>query len=232
MVNCLSNQVNHMYRVGISMRGKQVLISPLFFLISRLAALFKVSFMVGSYAVFFSAANCVGPLAGAFCGMGGSTMLFGLAIFARMVFYGGLLPLSYLAHFIPGLCAGYYWASRSATVRLLIPMLCMALFLVHPVGGAAWLYTVYWLIPIALYVLNSDHLFLTALGSTFTAHAVGSVIWLYTVPMNAGVWLALIPEVLIERLLFATGMVMMHKLISWGVARMRGVSTKKQVSVA
>ena len=232
MVNCLPNQVNRMYRVGISMRSRQLFVSSLFFLLSRLTGLLKLSFMVGSYVLFFSAVNCTVPLAGAFCGMGGSTMLFGLAILARVVFYGGLLPLSYLVHFVPGLCAGYYWGSRSAWVRLLIPILCMAFFLVHPVGSAAWLYSLYWLIPIALYFLDSDHIFLTALGSTFTAHAVGSVIWLYTVPMDAGAWLALIPVVLIERLLFATGMVMMHTAISWALTSIGRVSTKKQVSAA
>lgn len=214
------------------MRSKQLLSFMPFFLGSKLFGLFKVSFMIGSYAVFFSAANCFVPLTGAFCGMAGSTMLFGMAMLARMALYGGLLPLSYLAHSVPGMVAGYYFASRSAWIRLLVPVLCIALFLLHPVGGVAWAYASYWLIPIGLYFLHSNHLFLTALGSTFTAHAVGSVIWLYTVPMDAGAWQALIPIVLIERLLFASGMVVMHKLISWVVAKMWGALKKRQVSAA
>jgi len=214
------------------MRSKQLLSFMPFFLGSKLFGLFKVSFMIGSYTAFFSAANCFVPLTGVFCGMAGSTMLFGVAMLARMVLYGGLLPLSYLVHFVPGMVAGYYFASRSAWIRLIIPMLCMALFLLHPIGGVAWAYALYWLIPIALYFLNSDYLFLTALGSTFTAHAVGSVIWLYTVPMDAFAWQALIPIVLIERLLFAGGMVVMHEAISWAASKIGRVSTKRQVSAA
>lgn len=213
------------------MRSKQVILSTLFLLMSKLAALFKLSFMVGSYAAFFSVANCLVPLTGAFCGMVGSTMLFGVAIGARMALYGGLLPLSYLVHFVPGLCAGYYWASRSAGVRLLLPLLSMALFLMHPVGGAAWPYTLYWLLPVMFYFLKRDHLFLTALGSTFTAHAVGSVIWLYTVPMEATAWLALIPVVFIERIFFAVGMVLMYHGIFW-IRGILFIDSKKQVSVA
>ncbi len=214
------------------MRSKQLLSFMPFFLSSKLFGLFKVSFMIGSYTAFFSAANCFVPLTGAFCGMAGSTMLFGVAMLARMALYGGLLPLSYLVHFVPGMVAGYYFASRSVWIRLLIPMLCMALFLLHPVGGAVWGYALYWLIPIGLYFLNSNHLFLTALGSTFTAHAVGSIIWLYTVPMDTFAWQILIPVVLIERLLFAGGMVVMHKAISWGVLKVGSASKKRQVSAA
>jgi len=214
------------------MRSKQLLSFMPFFLGSKLFGLFKVSFIIGSYTAFFSAANCFVPLTGAFCGIAGSTMLFGMAVLARMALYGGPLPLSYLAHFVPGMVAGYYFASRSAGIRLFIPMLCMALFLFHPVGGVAWAYALYWLIPIGLYFFNSNHPFLTALGSTFTAHAVGSVIWLYTVPMDAFAWQALIPAVLIERLLFAGGMVVMHKAISWAVSKIGRVSTKRQVSAA
>jgi hypothetical protein len=58
-----------------------------------------------------------------------------------------------------------------------------------------------------LYFVPQKNIFFTSLGSTFTAHAVGSVIWLYTIPMTAGMWLALIPIVALERLCFATGMV-------------------------
>lgn len=89
----------------------------------------------------------------------------------------------------------------------------MGAFIVHPVGGAAWAYSLYWLIPVALYMIRKESLFLTALGSTFTAHAVGSVIWIYANPMTPQTWLALIPVVFIERLVFASGMVVAYHAI-------------------
>src|SRR5207237_10360114 len=89
----------------------------------------------------------------------------------------------------------------------------MALFIVHPIGSQAFMYSFYWLIPIGLFGLARKTLFLEALGSTFVAHAVGSVIWLYTVPTTAGMWVGLIPIVAVERLLFAMGMVVMYRFI-------------------
>lgn len=220
------------YQWGILMRSKRLLSSFLFFFGSKLAGFCKLSFMIGSYATFFSATNCIVPLAGAFCGMFGSTVLFACAFLMRMIFAGGLLPVFSLVHMVPGLCAGYYWASRSAAIRLFIPFLCMVLFILHPVGGAAWYYALYWLIPMLIYLYRTDHLFLTALGSTFTAHAVGSVIWLYMVPMSVANWHMLIPVVLIERLLMAGGMVLMHMLISWATRAVLVRRTKQAVSVA
>ncbi len=44
-----------------------------------------------------------------------------------------------------------------------------------------------------------------SLGATFTAHAVGGAMWNYIVPMTPAAWIALIPIVIFERLLFASG---------------------------
>mgnify|MGYP001614438182 CR=1 FL=1 len=44
-----------------------------------------------------------------------------------------------------------------------------------------------------------------SLGATFTAHAVGGAMWNYIVPMTPGAWIALIPVVIYERLLFTIG---------------------------
>jgi hypothetical protein len=130
-----------------------------------------------------------------------------------MLLLGSLLPLSYSAFYVPGFFAAWYWASSSIGIRLLVPMVCMVLFLCHPVGAVAWLYAMYWWIPILLYGMKKNNLVSTAFGSTFVAHAVGSVIWLYTVPMAASTWLALIPVVLIERIVFVIGAIILYRLI-------------------
>lgn len=58
----------------------------------------------------------------------------------------------------------------------------------------------------ALAVFNLfPHVSSKSLGSTFTAHAVGGAMWNYTVPMTPAAWIALIPVVIFERLLFASG---------------------------
>lgn len=197
--------------------------------IFKLSGLFKISFLVGSQMIWFSGVNAVLPLSGAFGGVFGA----GLVFLARQLihfFYFKTVSLSFLAFCIPGFCASLYWAQPSPRlrrasftlegflglfIRLLLPLMCMISFVIHPVGSQAAVYSLYWLIPIVLYFIPRKNLFLTALGSTFVAHAVGSVIWCYTVTMTPAMWMGLLPIVALERLLFALGMVVAHHLISF-----------------
>lgn len=189
--------------------------SSLFFTsLIKAASFLKVSFILGSWAAFFSATSIMVPLVGAFTGISGSIVVGALSLFVRYAITGSL-PFIFLAYHVPGFCASVYFASSSFLIRLLVPLVCIAAFIAHPVGAQAWFYSMYWLIPVALYYVPKDSLFLKSLGSTFTAHAVGSVIWLYANPMTPDVWLALIPVVLIERLVFAAGMVVAYHAIQF-----------------
>lgn len=115
---------------------------------------------------------------------------------------------------VPTLCAAQYWRS-GALVRLWLPLLCMALFAVHPVGGQAWVYSLYWLIPVAIYLSSSRSFFMHALACTFVQHAVGSVFYLYCLPSAPALWYGLLPVVALERLVSASGMVS----VAWVVQR-------------
>lgn len=188
--------------------------NALFFnVLMKISSIGKMSFILGSHAAFFTAAAIVMPLSGAFAGIAGSCAAFGLGVMIRGLLTGSM-PLYFLAYHIPGLCASLYWATSSKILRIAPALLCMILFLIHPVGfGAAW-YSLFWLIPIILTFRKSSGLFATALASTFTAHAVGTLIWLYTLPMAPHDFIALVPVVLVERLLFAAGMVVGYKAIA------------------
>ena len=179
----------------------------------KLSGLIKVSFLVGSQMIWFSGINTVLPLAGAFGGVMGAGLIFVLRQLIHLIFFK-TISLSFLALCVPGFCASLYWATNHFVVRVGLPLACMGLFIAHPVGAEAFVYSLYWLIPVVLYFVPKKSLFLQALGSTFIAHAVGSVIWLYTVPMTAGMWMGLLPIVLVERFLFALGMVVAHRLLS------------------
>lgn len=180
----------------------------------KLLSFIKVSFLVGSSMVWFSGVNSIVPLTGAFAGVTGAMFFFLMRQMIHLLLFK-TLSFSFLALCIPGLCASLYWATNHPIIRVGLPLLCMGLFIAHPIGAHAFLYSFYWLIPVVLYCISYRSLFLHALGSTFVAHAVGSVIWLYTVPMTAGMWLGLIPVVIVERVLFALGMVVMHQVISY-----------------
>jgi hypothetical protein len=197
---------------------KQYLESFITVIVGKLASLFKLSFVVGSTGIYLSASSFCMPLVGLFGGISVSTIAW-LSMFLLRILCIGSFELSQLAFYIPGYCAALYLAGISSWFRGGLPIACMILFWVHPVGGQAWLYSMYWLIPIVVTVFNMRAFFANTLGATFTAHAVGSVIWLYTVPMPADAWLGLIPQVAIERLTCAAGLVVAYhcvKIIAYG----------------
>jgi hypothetical protein len=183
------------------------------FLAGKLLSICKLSFVVGSQAILFSASNLSMPLIGFFGGATGATFIWALLLMCR--YAAGAFSLSTLAFYLPGYCAALYLATPSRFVRCGMPLLAMALFLLHPVGFQAALYSSYWLIPLSIGILAPQSFFAHALGATFTAHAVGSVIWLYTVPMTPEAWLGLIPLVALERFTFAAGMVVMRAVIMY-----------------
>jgi len=98
----------------------------------------------------------------------------------------------------------YFVLYKKNQALLFVPAIAMLLFIVHPIGSQAWYYSLYWLIPIIAYLLPNN-LFIRSLGSTFMAHAVGSIAFLYTFATVPSYWIALIPIVAMERLLFAAG---------------------------
>lgn len=181
--------------------------------IFKLSGFLKVSFLVGSQMIWFSGVNSILPLSGAFGGVFGAGLVFLMRQLVHLICFK-TVSLSFLALCIPGFCASLYWSAKNQFIRLLLPLACMVLFVAHPAGGQAFVYSLYWLIPVVLYFVPQRSLFLTALGSTFVAHAVGSVIWCYTVPMTPQMWIALMPIVALERTLFALGMVVAHKTMS------------------
>jgi hypothetical protein len=173
--------------------------------------LIKVSFLVGSQMIWFSGMNCIMPLSGAFGGMFGAIAAFLIRFFLHTLLFG-TISLSFLALCLPGLCASLYWATRSRLIHVVLPVICMGLFAAHSVGSQAFVYSLYWLIPVIIFYIPRESLFLRALGSTFIAHAVGSVIWVYAVPMIPVVWISLMPIVALERIFFALGMVAVHTI--------------------
>jgi hypothetical protein len=194
------------------MQNKKIAKIGIFTISAKAVSLIKCSFVFGTLAGFFSGVNAISPLAGAFGG-GLGAVAFGAERMVWALLFGGL-TFKIFANSIPGLFAGLYWAYPSFATRVLVPLTCMILFIAQPVGGQAFVYSLYWLIPVALYFVPKENLFLTALGSTFIAHAVGSAIWIYAEPMTPSVWYALLPIVAVERLLFATSMVVCHNVLS------------------
>lgn len=179
----------------------------------------KLSLLIGS-STSISLLHVVAPVGTSlFTGLHGLLALTGIMV-AHYAF-----PIIPLKIGLPTLAATLAWSlainQRSSVLyacarvvcTVALPLTCMALFIAHPTGNAAWAYSLYWLIPVGISVIASKHTLLLALQSTFIAHAVGSIIWLYTTDMTATMWLSLIPLVAIERFTIAGLMHLGHKML-------------------
>lgn len=182
----------------------------------KISSILKTSYIVGSHAAFFSASSIAMPLMGAWSSIPTVLITFSFGFLIRLALGASFLPM--FSYWIPGFCAALYWQLPSKIYRIGLPLVCMILFLAHPVGLAAAPYAFYWFIPMALAFMRNRSLWLDALASTFTAHAVGSVIWLYALPMTPAIWLSLIPIVACERLLYTAGIVAGHSVIAWCIS--------------
>lgn len=165
-------------------------------LVLEVAGFFKMSSFFGMPSSF-SGFTVLGPVAGAFIGLGLYAGILAVHRLVRFALFGTVLPVTC---YVPSLAGSLYWSHNTRLVRIGLPALCMLAFLIHPVGSQAFLYSFYWFIPIALYFIPRQSVFFTALGATFTQHAVGSVMWLYAGSLTAAEWYALIPVVAVERL--------------------------------
>lgn len=184
---------------------------------------FTLNSIQGLTGVSFSWSHCLLPLLGAFLGMSGSCGLL-----ASMMSIRGLSSLLGLTRYIyfglPTFAASLCWSTERHFVRVGIPLACMILFFVHPVGHQASAYSLYWLLPILIGFLPKPASFFKALASTFTAHAVGSVMHLYMInSMSSAAWLGLIPVVACERLLLAMGMWTSYIALSWFLKKLNAV---------
>ncbi len=184
------------------------------FSLLELLSLFKINILWGAKTAVFSGFSVGGPLVGLYRGMGFGAGLFALRRLIYCLFMGTSL-FSPFSLYLPTLAAGYYFKSSSWAIRLFVPILCIILFTVHPVGAESWFYALYWLVPVALYFVGTRSAFAESLGATFVQHAVGSVLWIYLVPTTPAVWAALMPIVAVERLLCAVGMVVVMHVVAY-----------------
>ncbi len=104
----------------------------------------------------------------------------------------------------------------------------MILFWTHPVGRSAFPYGLFWLILILVFPFKKN-LALNSLGTTFVAHAIGSTAFLYSVPMTAEIWRGLIPVVIMERFILATGISLSYICFSVAVKYVAKKLGKKTV---
>lgn len=225
----------------------------LFTLVAIGASSITVSALWGANGQTFTLFEFLGPLPAAFLGpvLGIGAIL--LAKLASIAVLHTPLDLVTILRFLPPVAAAYFFATykgkdetgsthernaprilrgwtASRAIQVVVPLACMALFIVHPVGAQAWFFSLYWLIPPIIVLALPENLFLRSLGTTFTQHAIGGVIWLYFVnAMTPAAWIMLIPVVAVERLVFAGGMSACFVLLQAALVEVNSVLVSRNV---
>ena len=173
--------------------------------------------MVGAQNQFFTLFQFFGPVAGACLGPVVGVLSVLIAEVASKISTHATFDLVTILRLLPMLFAAWYFGTKKDKISFLIPALAIVLFIAHPVGRQAWFFSLFWTIPIIIKLLPKKYgekVFLKSLGATFTAHAVGGAMWNYIVPMTKAAWIALIPVVIYERLLFSVGIVVSFVLLN------------------
>lgn len=188
---------------------KKLFFLALFSIIGFISLQIPFNKIMGS-SVSFTLFDFFAPMAGGFLGpVFGVVSVFAVEVINMWVKHTPVSTGSVIRLF-PTLFAVLYFALASKKKFqggwfLAVPILCILAFVVHPIGRGVFYYALmFWSIPVIAY-FKKDNLFIKSLGATFTAHAVGGAAWIWAFNLPAQVWNNLIPVVVVERLLFATG---------------------------
>lgn len=189
---------------GYEIGSRQVAFFLLFSALALLLFQFNFAQILGvEPSPSFTFFQFIGPIAGGILGpLGGVATILAVSV-SNFVLTGQALELPIIVSVFTMAAAAVYFGAKSRPIALVGPV-AMVLFWLHPEGSVAWIYPLFWVIPV-LATFYKKNLFARSLGSTFTAHAIGSVAYLYAFNIPAEVWFALIPVVAFERLLFASG---------------------------
>jgi len=202
------------------MTKQKVLFLIIFSGLSLIAFQVPISRIIGSEQSF-TLFELIAPLGGIFLGP-----LFGaLSAFivrgANVIVARQTLNFLTVMRFLPMMLAAVYFGMKGRKMAIIFPV-CIILFLVHPIGQKAWLYSMIWLIPL-IATFGKKRLILNSLGATFTAHAIGSTIFLYAFGLTPQIWLALIPVVFIERVFFTVGIWVSYLVINTALDKLTNI---------
>ena len=175
----------------------------------------KINFsrLIGAENQFFTLFQFFGPVAGAFLGPVVGVLSVLIAEVGSKISTGASFNFLTILRLLPMLFAAWYFGTKKDKLSFLVPVAAIILFVMHPVGRQVWYFSLFWTIPMIVKLLPKKYgeiTFLKSLGATFTAHAVGGAMWNYIVPMTPAAWILLIPVVIFERLVFASGITLSY----------------------
>lgn len=215
---------------------KKIFFLALFTIVGFVSLQIPFNKILGS-SVSFTLFDFFGPMAGGFLGpILGIASVFAVEVINLFINHTPLTTGTVIRLF-PTLFAVFYFAAinnkkYNGKWILAVPLLCIALFIAHPIGRQVPYYPLmFWWIPVAAY-FKRNNLFLKSLGATFTAHAVGGVAFLWAMNLPVEVWRSLPPIVVSERLLFATGISASYILVKYTLAFLASKKVLPKLEIA
>lgn len=182
----------------------QFFFSLLFVVAGFIALQIPIAKLAGSKAAF-TLYDAFAPIAGAFLGSVPGVLAVFLMQALNFFVHGSVVEdMGTIIRFVPMLFAVWYFADKRKA-NIIVPLIAIFAFLLHPIGRQVWYFTLFWIIPIIAHAFRDRFVFARALGATFCAHAVGGALWIWTFALPASVWQSLIPVVIVERLVFTLG---------------------------
>ena len=192
---------------------QNILFVVIFAVLGFIALQIPVAQLEGSKAKFMMY-DAFAPVAGAFIGSLPGVVAVFLMQFVNFLAHGAVIQdAGTIIRFLPMLFAVLYF-TRKSKFNLIIPVLAIIAFVIHPIGRIVWYFAFFWTIPIFAYFFRDKFLLARALGATFTAHAVGGALWIWVFALPAPVWISLIPIVALERVFFALGICVSFVLVN------------------
>ena len=183
---------------------RNLIFLTIFVVIGFVALQIPFTTVIGSK-VKFTLFDFFAPMASGFIGTWpGLAAVFLMQGINFLVHGAKVIDAGTIIRFLPPLAAVWYFGSKSK-FNIIVPFLAIVAFNLHPIGRSAWVYSMFWLIPVICYFLRERFLLARALGATFTAHAIGGAFWIYAFGLSKEIWLGLIPVTAIERSMFALG---------------------------
>jgi hypothetical protein len=196
------------------------------FLLIILARFVPFNWIIGSQGASFSWTTMASPVVAKHCGLSWICLFF---ISAKA--WTAVSLFMFLLHRTPLIFASFAYKSRHWLTSFFVPAVCMMLFICHDNGCGAWVYSLFWLIPMILH-FSRNSIVTRALAASFIAHGVGSVVWLYSMDISSALWVSLIPVVIIERFLMAAGMIACDALIVKARSLCGGMVISQKTGVA
>ncbi len=205
----------------------KLIFTSIFIILGLIALQIPVNALSGAK-VKFTLFDLFAPVSGAFLGSGLGALAAVLMQTISLAVHGfsgvqtdSVLKLLATLRFLPLIFGVIYFSflkNKKSRLILFVPIVSIIAFNLHPIGRTVWFYSLYWLIPLAVWPFRERFLLARSLGSTFTAHAAGGAVWIWAFNLPAGVWISLIPTVALERSIFALGIsasyILLNNLIS------------------